>query len=143
MIRTIIAASAVVAATALSPAVPAAAATTGPAAAPRPGAVAAPHARRTALTLSYMADSGYATAVKLRCDPAGGAHPAPTAACDELRLVGGRPDRLRPARMMCMLIYAPITAAITGTWKGQSIRWSQTYGNTCEMSRATGVLFRF
>jgi hypothetical protein len=143
MIRTIIAASAVVAATALSPAVPAAAATTGPAAAPRAGAVAAPHARRTALTLSYMADAGYATAVKLRCDPVGGAHPAPTEACDELKRVGGRPDLLRPARMMCMLIYAPITATITGTWQDRRIRWSQTYGNTCEMSRATGVLFRF
>ena len=128
MIRAMIATSAVVAATALSPAIPAA---------------AVQRAGRTDLILSYMAEAGYATAVKLRCDPDGGAHPKPIQACAELKKVGGRPDRLRPARMMCMLIYAPVTAEITGTWQGRRIDWSKTYGNSCEMSRATGVLFRF
>jgi Subtilisin inhibitor-like len=100
-------------------------------------------ARRTDLTLSHVAETGHATAVKLRCDPAGGAHPTPAQACAVLKQVGGRPDRLRPARIMCILIYAPITAEITGIWRGQKIHWSKTYGNTCELSRATGVLFRF
>ena len=119
---------AVVVATALNPVAPAA---------------AGQPAKRTALTLTYAAEAGYATAVKLRCDPAGGPHPTAAAACAELRQVGGRPERLRPARTMCMMIYAPITAEITGTWRGTKVSWSQTYGNTCEMSRATGVLFRF
>jgi hypothetical protein len=141
MIRIMIVASALVAATALSPATPAAA--TAPPAMPLPSGPAAQQARRTDLTLSYMAEAGYAAAVKLRCDPAGGAHPKPIQACDELKKVGGRPDRLQPARIMCMLIYAPVTAEITGTWKGRKIDWSKTYGNSCEMSRATGVLFRF
>jgi hypothetical protein len=140
MNRIVIAASALVAATALSPATPAAAA--GPPAMPLP-APAAQQAKRTDLTLSYMAEAGYAAAVKLRCDPIGGAHPKPIQACDTLKKVGGDPDRLRPARIMCMLIYAPVTAEITGTWKGRKIDWSKTYGNSCEMSRATGVLFRF
>jgi hypothetical protein len=99
--------------------------------------------RRTDLTLLYMAEAGYATAVTLRCDPPGGAHPKPSAACRTLRSVDGRPARLKPVRTMCTMIYAPITAEITGKWRGRKITWSKTYGNTCEMTRATGVLFRF
>ena len=99
--------------------------------------------QRTDLTLAYMAEAGYATAVTLRCDPPGGAHPKPPVACRTLRAVGGRPERIKPARTMCTMIYAPITAQITGRWRGQKIMWSRTFGNTCEMTRATGVLFRF
>jgi Subtilisin inhibitor-like len=106
-------------------------------------AAAAPGRFRTDLTLAYMAEAGYATAVTLRCDPPGGAHPRPAAACRTLRTVDGHPARLKPARTMCTMIYAPITAQITGRWRGKKINWSKTYGNTCEMTRATGVLFRF
>jgi hypothetical protein len=98
---------------------------------------------RTYLTLAYMAEAGYATAVTLRCDPPGGAHPKPAAACRTLRTVGGRPARLKPAPTMCTMIYAPITAQITGRWRGKKITWSRTFGNSCEMARATGVLFNF
>ena len=44
---------------------------------------------------------------------------------------------------MCMDLYAPVTAKISGTWRGGRVRWSHVYGNTCEMTRATGVLFKF
>jgi hypothetical protein len=109
------------------------------------GAAAAAGAVRpgTDLTLAYLAEAGYATAVTLRCDPPGGGHPKPSAACRTLRAVGGRPARLKPGRTMCAMIYAPITAQITGRWRGRTVDWSQTYGNSCEMTRATGVLFRF
>jgi hypothetical protein len=106
-------------------------------------AAAGPARPRTDLTLAYMAEAGYATAVTLRCDPPGGAHPKRSAACRTLRTVGGHPERLKPARIMCTMIYAPITAQITGRWRGKKISWSRTYGNTCEMTRATGALFRF
>src|SRR3954454_2935923 len=102
------------------------------------GMLAVPMPQGTRLELSYMADAGYAAAVKLRCDPARGAHPTPARACNELKRVAGHPDRLRPARTMCTMIYAPITAAITGTWKGKPVTWSHKYGNSCEMTRATG-----
>jgi len=98
---------------------------------------------RTDLTLAYMAEAGYATAVTLQCNPPGGAHPRPAAACRTLRAVGGRPGRIKPDATMCMMIYAPITAQITGKWRGRKITWSKTYGNSCEMTRVTGVLFRF
>lgn len=98
---------------------------------------------RTELTLSYMADAGYAVAVNLGCDPVSGPPPKAAQACATFRRVDGHPGRIKPARIMCMLIYAPIRADVTGTWRGRRIRWSRTYGNTCEMTRATGVVFAF
>jgi hypothetical protein len=44
---------------------------------------------------------------------------------------------------MCMMLYQPVTARIAGTWRGQRVKWSHQYGNGCEMTRATGVLFKF
>jgi len=44
---------------------------------------------------------------------------------------------------MCTLEYAPITAEAKGTWKGKKVAWSTKFSNTCDMRRATGVLFTF
>lgn len=98
---------------------------------------------RTQLTLSYEADAGNATAVELGCDPATGPHPKKKQACAALSRAGGHPGRITPARTMCYLIYAPVHAHVTGTWRGRPITWSRTYGNRCEMNRATGILFAF
>ena len=99
---------------------------------------------KTKLTLIYMADAGYAAAVVLRCGPVGGAHPAGKKACATLKKVGGRPERLKaPPDAMCTMEYAPITAQITGTWKGKTVNWSRKFGNTCDLARTTGVLFQF
>ena len=101
---------------------------------------------KSELELSYEAvsgQSGYAAAVLLTCHPAGGAHPKPGKACATLDKVNGKPGKLKPAPAMCTLEYAPITAAITGTWKGRPVNWSKTYPNHCDMVRSTGVLFRF
>ena len=95
------------------------------------------------LTLTYMAAAGFAVAVKLECDPPGGGHPKPADACAELTAVGGDPDKIEPGHGACMMIYAPITAEIAGDWRGTAINWQHTYGNSCEMNRALGVLFAF
>lgn len=95
------------------------------------------------LTLSYMAQAGFADAVKLTCDPDGGGHPDPAAACRTLTTVGGNPDGLVAGDSACYLIYQPVTATLTGTWHGESADWKHTYGNLCELRRATGVLFDF
>jgi len=97
----------------------------------------------TSLTVSYLADAGYAAAVKLRCDPAGGAHPQKVKACRSLARVGGDPARLTPAAMMCTMEYAPITAQVKGTWQGRRVNWSHKFGNRCDMNRTTGVLTAF
>ncbi|MEV8507684.1 SSI family serine proteinase inhibitor [Actinoplanes sp. NPDC051475] len=111
-------------------------------------AVASPAAaaakKRTELELSYTADAGYAAAVILRCDPAGGPHPKKGKACAALAKAGGDPAKLKPARgVLCTMEYAPITARITGRWKGKKVDWSRTFGNPCDMARATGVVMAF
>jgi hypothetical protein len=111
---------------------------------PGPGRAGGGHGRPGAdLTLTYMADAGFATVVKLRCYPPGGGHPRPGPACAELAAVGGDPDRITPGHGMCMMIYAPITAKITGKWRWTILTWQHKYGNSCEMHRALGVLFDF
>jgi hypothetical protein len=106
-----------------------------------PAAAAPP---KTKLTLIYMADAGYAAAVVLRCGPVGGAHPHGAEACATLKKVSGRPERLKaPPDTVCTMEYAPITAQITGKWKGKKVNWSRKFGNTCDLARTTGVLFQF
>lgn len=100
-------------------------------------------APRADLTLTYEADAGFAAAVKLTCDPVGGGHPKPAQACTMLRKAGADPGKLEPGDSMCVLLYQPVKAELKGTWRGRSVQWTQTYGNTCEMNRATGVLFDF
>lgn len=95
------------------------------------------------LTLSYMADAGFATAVKLDCEPVGGAHPQGEQACATLEAAGGDPEQITPARTMCMTLYAPIVAEMSGVWRGKAVDWRHRYGNSCEMRRATGVVFAF
>jgi hypothetical protein len=106
-----------------------------------PAAAAA--SKKTELTVSYLADAGYAAAVTLRCDPAGGGHPKKVKACRSLAGVGGDPARLRPAARMCTMEYAPITAQVKGTWRGRKVNWSHKFGNACDMHRTTGVLMAF
>jgi hypothetical protein len=90
------------------------------------------------LTLAYGAQT-----VRLACNPTGGGHPEAAQACAILRSTGADPARIKPAQVMCMMLYQPITARIAGTWRGQRVKWSHQYGNGCEMTRATGVLFKF
>ncbi len=97
----------------------------------------------TALTLSYLADAGFAAATKMSCEPTGGAHPEAEAVCVTLDRAGGDPEKINPTLNACVLVYAPVTAEITGTWRGTPVNWKQRYGNVCEMRRATGALFQF
>jgi hypothetical protein len=106
-------------------------------------AVPALAASGSQLTLSVTADAGWARAVVLWCGPAGGPHPSAGQACAALKTVDGHIRRLEPAQTVCTLQLAPVTAAATGSWKGRKVSFSHTYGNTCEMTRATGVIFRF
>ena len=121
----------------------------GGAAAPGPAALASyPHSparpgARAKLTLIYMAEAGYAAAVRLTCEPTGGVHPHAEQACTTLARAGGDPAAIEPAPTMCLLIYAPITAQISGVWDGRAVAWTHKYGNGCEMRRATGELFDF
>ncbi len=95
------------------------------------------------LTLSYQAQAGYAAAIKLTCNPTGGFPQQAARICATLTETDANPDKIKPAHQLCMMIYSPITAELTGTWHGTPLHWTYTYGNQCEMQRATGVLFQF
>jgi hypothetical protein len=105
----------------------------------RPGADE-PRAR---LTIGYMADAGFAAAVKLTCGPDAGGHPKPAETCALLGRAGGDPSKIVPATTACYLLYSPVTAEVTGTWRGKPVAWKHRFGNACEMRRATGILFQF
>ena len=108
-----------------------------------PAGAASSLADRDWLTLSYLAEAGFAGAVKLSCDPVGGGHPHAAAACKTLADVDADPGRIKPQSSLCVLLYQPVTATLSGTWHGREVEWTHRFGNTCEMRRATGTLFRF
>ncbi|MEV5746614.1 SSI family serine proteinase inhibitor [Actinoallomurus sp. NPDC052308] len=80
----------------------------------------------------------------LTCDPDGGTHLAPAAACDQLRAVDGRIADLPEASGACTLVYAPVRVTAAGRWNGGSRRYTRTFFNRCAAIRATGgVIFAF
>ncbi|MET9724346.1 subtilase-type protease inhibitor [Streptomyces zaomyceticus] len=94
------------------------------------------------LSISKGADAssaGVLRAVTLSCAPtASGTHPAPEAACAELKatsqdgaftglLASPAPDR------MCPQHFDPVTVTVDGVWEGSRTSWQYTFANTCAM----------
>jgi hypothetical protein len=77
----------------------------------------------------------------LRCNPDGGNHPNPRAACDVLRGVGGNLDKLHvPADTACGQEVKPYVVVVAGHWRGKRVQWSKGYRNACAMRAAGGKL---
>ncbi|MFI5896080.1 SSI family serine proteinase inhibitor [Actinoplanes sp. NPDC051513] len=95
------------------------------------------------LTMKYAGDAGPAKSVELECDPPGGSHPKAAEACAALAAAGGNPFAIEPAHHACFLVYSPVTVEVSGTWHGRHIDWQFSYGNSCEMERALGVIVDF
>jgi hypothetical protein len=71
----------------------------------------------------------------LTCDPPGGDHPDPAAACAALEK-GKAPFAPVPKDMACTEIFGgPQTATITGTWRGEQVNASYNRSNGCEIAR--------
>lgn len=78
----------------------------------------------------------------LMCDPDGGDHPNPDAACAEIEAAHGDLTALPgEPTLLCTDIYQPVTVTATGTWRGRQISYEHTFPNTCELIRATGSVF--
>lgn len=98
------------------------------------------------LTLSIIPDEPDSwnprSIVALDCGPAGGNHPDPLLACEELTVVGGDFEQLaRPAT--CSAEWDPVTITATGYWEGRSIDFTDTYTNRHCAENVTGGVFRF
>lgn len=104
-----------------------------PTGAPPTGVSPAP---RTELTVEVRDKPGASPVVwTLTCDPAGGTHPEPQAACQALA-VADRPFQPVPSGAVCTQIHGgDQTARVTGTWRGTEVDARFTRLNGCEIDR--------
>jgi Subtilisin inhibitor-like len=89
----------------------------------------------TDLTI-VVVDNGKTDTWTLTCDPAGGTHPHPGAACAALTAKGRTALPPVAKDVMCTQIYGGSqTAKITGTWRGEPVNASFSRQNGCQVAR--------
>ena len=72
----------------------------------------------------------------LTCDPVGGDHPDPDAACDTLADLDPETFDPVPPDAMCTMIFGgPQTAMVTGRWNGDPVDSEFSRENGCEIAR--------
>ncbi|KJK57119.1 SSI family serine proteinase inhibitor [Saccharothrix sp. ST-888] len=111
--------------------------------APAP-APAAPADSNTFLQLFVVhdADDALQEVYNLTCNPDGGTHPHPDAACAALSAAKGEFDRLAgKPRLICPAVEDPVTATAYGDWNGQQVTWQKSFPNVCYLHRATSPVF--
>ena len=79
----------------------------------------------------------------LTCHPAGGPHKNAVRACADLEKAHGNVQAISAPTRACTLEYRPVTATMTGTWKGRNVEFTQTYENPCVLETRTGAVFDF
>ena len=91
----------------------------------------------TDLTISVKVDDeSDANVMTLTCDPVGGDHPNPEAACDKLQGAGTAIFDPVAADQVCTMIYGgPQTATIKGVLDGEKVHGSFSRQNGCEIDR--------
>jgi hypothetical protein len=88
------------------------------------------------LTIRVDDGQGSVTTWRLSCDPAGGDHPHPDAACGVLGAHGRAAFRRPDPAQVCTEIYGgPQVARITGTWRDERVRVSLNRTNGCQIAR--------
>lgn len=100
----------------------------------------APAAGQTELTITVRESrDAEPTTWTLTCDPPGGDHPNPEAACAALAKAKN-PFSPVPKDMACAEIFGgEQTATIEGTWQGKRVRAVYTRTNGCEIARWNAV----
>jgi Subtilisin inhibitor-like len=90
----------------------------------------------TDLTIVINNGSSSAVTWRLTCNPPGGTHPDPKAACRALEANGAAALPPVPEDKACTQIYGgPETASITGTWQGQQVMSRFARNDGCQISR--------
>ena len=90
----------------------------------------------TDLTIVINDGSGSTKTWRLTCNPAGGTHPDPPAACEALETNGAAALPPVPKDKACTQIYGgPETATISGTWNGQAVMSMFARNDGCQISR--------
>lgn len=92
-------------------------------------------ASRSQLSITVDDGTGKTTHWTLTCDPPGGTHPDPDAAC---AAVDGHRSALKPvpAGRACAQVYGgPERATITGSWRGERITATLSRTDACQTAR--------
>jgi hypothetical protein len=102
-------------------------------------------AQGSRLVLHTTAGASPARTVTLQCFPTGGTHPNAAAACADVMKAGGDLAHVpAPApQRACFMIYSPVTVTAQGQWRGQNVRYTKQFPNTCVMRDKTGSVFDF
>ncbi|MGH3805583.1 MAG: SSI family serine proteinase inhibitor [Pseudonocardiaceae bacterium] len=101
---------------------------------------------QASFTLSITSATGGEpiASASLTCLPAGGSHPDPAAACEQLSRSDGRIEGIPEDPGPCTLEFNPVIVAASGTWNGEPRHYKQEFSNRCVAVRATGgVIFAF
>lgn len=96
------------------------------------------------LTITSAASGDLIAKASLTCDPAGGSHPKPAAACEQLSKADGRIEDIPEDPGPCTREFNPVIVSASGTWRGEERHFEQEHSNRCVAIRATGgVIFDF
>jgi alkanesulfonate monooxygenase SsuD/methylene tetrahydromethanopterin reductase-like flavin-dependent oxidoreductase (luciferase family) len=97
----------------------------------------------TFLWLLTSGTNGSVRFANLTCDPAGGSHPEADAACRDLAAARGDFGKLPGlGGGACPDVYAPVSVAAFGVWRGTPVSYQARYGNACELRLMTGPVFQ-
>ncbi len=104
------------------------------------GSPGSPSAGLTRLTVTAReSPTAPAQTWTLTCDPAGGNHPDPVAACAALAAAADPFAPTPPDQACTMIDGGPQTATIVGTYRGVSVTASYSRSNGCEIARWDAV----
>jgi hypothetical protein len=99
----------------------------------------------SSFSLSITSKAGDLIAkASLTCNPAGGSHPNPEAACEQLSKADGRIEAIPEKQGICTRIFKPVILSATGSWNGEERKFQREFSNQCEAVLGTGgVVFDF
>ncbi|KAI8368838.1 subtilisin inhibitor [Choanephora cucurbitarum] len=81
------------------------------------------------------------TIYSLSCNPDGGSHPRPQAACEFLQSINGNFNGLPASQILCTLEYNPVNVTILGLYQGRFTVFNNQYSNECFAIGALGNLY--
>ncbi|MBW8736669.1 MAG: serine protease [Streptomyces turgidiscabies] len=84
--------------------------------------------------------SGDTRSTLVLCDPPQG-HAQAARACAELARADGDIGGIPPRKILCPMLYAPVTVHARGEWNGRAREYDRTFSNACELGARTGAVF--
>ncbi|GHE01375.1 subtilase-type protease inhibitor [Streptomyces alanosinicus] len=87
------------------------------------------------------AQSGDRHGTLLLCDPLPLGYARAAEACGELAAADGDITRIEQKKVICSMIYAPVTVHAHGQWNGRPVDYQKTFSNKCAMEARTGAVF--